>query len=198
MTERRQLVGDAAVAVLAEHGLRGLTHRAVDAAAGLPPGSTSNIFRTRAALVAGVVDRLAALDLTVLPQFCAPGGEAGDVPGDLGLDDLAALLTSATVALSTPPMDRLTRARMMLAFDESADLAPQHRGLIVVLMGALSELGHPAPGPTARAVVDYVDGTIFHALTLDTRTVDPAEVSTAIRRLLGAGPQPDTSPQADA
>lgn len=48
---RRIEIADAALAVLAAEGSRGLTHRAVDEAAGLPSGSTSNHFRTRSALL---------------------------------------------------------------------------------------------------------------------------------------------------
>jgi AcrR family transcriptional regulator len=59
---RAQRIADAAIALLAERGLRGLTHRAVDEAAGLPPGSTSNHARTRAALLSAALDRLAELE----------------------------------------------------------------------------------------------------------------------------------------
>ncbi len=59
---RTRQVGDAAIAVLAEHGARGLTHRAVDQAAGLPPGTTSNYARTRAALLTLALARIAELD----------------------------------------------------------------------------------------------------------------------------------------
>ncbi len=45
---RADLVADAALALLAERGMCGLTHRAVDEAAGLPQGSTSNVARTSA------------------------------------------------------------------------------------------------------------------------------------------------------
>ncbi|MEU7526773.1 TetR/AcrR family transcriptional regulator [Saccharothrix sp. NPDC042600] len=55
---RRQQVLDAAIRVLGTAGPRALTHRAVDAEAGLAEGSTSNLFRTRDALVSGVVERL--------------------------------------------------------------------------------------------------------------------------------------------
>jgi DNA-binding transcriptional regulator YbjK len=41
----------AAVRVVARRGLRGLTHRAVDAEAGLPEGSCSAVMRTRLALL---------------------------------------------------------------------------------------------------------------------------------------------------
>ena len=56
MADRRTEILDAALRVLAEHGMRGLTHRAVDEAAGIPPGSTSYYFRSRSALVDGLRD----------------------------------------------------------------------------------------------------------------------------------------------
>lgn len=55
---RRRAITDAGLTVLAREGSRGLTHRAVDLAAGVPTGTTSNYFRTRDALIAGLVDRI--------------------------------------------------------------------------------------------------------------------------------------------
>lgn len=55
---RRRLIADGGLAVLAREGSRGLTHRAVDEAAGVPVGTTSNYFRSRDALIAGLVDRI--------------------------------------------------------------------------------------------------------------------------------------------
>ncbi|HEU5266163.1 MAG TPA: TetR family transcriptional regulator, partial [Jatrophihabitans sp.] len=52
---RRDAVLAAAVQVLGSGGSRALTHRAVDRAAGVAEGTTSNHFRTRKALVAGVL-----------------------------------------------------------------------------------------------------------------------------------------------
>ncbi|MFC9293150.1 TetR/AcrR family transcriptional regulator [Streptomyces sp. NPDC057011] len=60
--QRRTVLADAAIEVLADTGMRGLTHRAVDRAAGLPPGTTSAYFRTRAALLTALVRRLVARD----------------------------------------------------------------------------------------------------------------------------------------
>jgi DNA-binding transcriptional regulator YbjK len=57
-TERRIQLADAGLAVLAESGARGLTHRAVDAAAGLPAGTASNYFRTRDALLGALGERI--------------------------------------------------------------------------------------------------------------------------------------------
>lgn len=55
---RRRIIADAGLSVLAADGSRGLTHRAVDTAAGVPVGTTSNYFRSRDALVAGLVERI--------------------------------------------------------------------------------------------------------------------------------------------
>jgi AcrR family transcriptional regulator len=60
MPNRRDELLDAAISVLGERGMHGLTHRAVDTGAGLPAGSTSNHFRTRDALLNAVVERFAA------------------------------------------------------------------------------------------------------------------------------------------
>jgi DNA-binding transcriptional regulator YbjK len=61
-SERRTLIADRAIAVLATRGARGLTHRAVDEEADLPAGSTSYYFRTRQALVEAANTRLVELD----------------------------------------------------------------------------------------------------------------------------------------
>lgn len=56
--ERRMQIADAGLTVIGAEGARGLTHRAVDRAAGLPLGTTVNYFPTRDALLAGLVDRI--------------------------------------------------------------------------------------------------------------------------------------------
>ena len=58
---RRAVIADAAISTIARNGMRGLTHRAVDRAAGLPQGSASYYFRTRQALLQATVERLAEL-----------------------------------------------------------------------------------------------------------------------------------------
>lgn len=55
--ERRAQLLDAAVAVLREHGLAGLTTRAVTAHAGVPHGIFHYVFGSKAALVRALVDR---------------------------------------------------------------------------------------------------------------------------------------------
>jgi len=61
--DRRDRLADAGLALLAREGARGVTYRAVERAAGLPAGTTSNYFRSRdelmAALAARIYERLA-------------------------------------------------------------------------------------------------------------------------------------------
>ncbi|MGW8592808.1 TetR/AcrR family transcriptional regulator [Dietzia sp. NPDC055340] len=61
MEDRRMLIADSAIEVVARDGIRALTHRAVDSEAGLPSGSTSYYCRTRAQLVGLTVDRVTSL-----------------------------------------------------------------------------------------------------------------------------------------
>ena len=68
----RERALDAAVELLGAEGLRALTHVRVDDRAGLPKGSTSNHFRTRAALLEGVVAHLGARDRPAVSAAAAP------------------------------------------------------------------------------------------------------------------------------
>lgn len=56
--ERRAHLADAGLRVLAQHGARGLTHRAVDREANVPPGTTANYFRRRSALLGALGERI--------------------------------------------------------------------------------------------------------------------------------------------
>jgi DNA-binding transcriptional regulator YbjK len=88
--QRRDRLADAAVELMARHGARGLTHRAVDAEAGEPTGTTSRYFRTREALMGAVVERVRTghfADLRRAPQ--AP------VEPDAIADHLAAMVHAA-------------------------------------------------------------------------------------------------------
>ncbi|MFE7382924.1 TetR/AcrR family transcriptional regulator [Streptomyces zhihengii] len=77
---RTELIADTALALLAERGMRGLTHRAVDEAAGLPQGSTSNHARTRLALLQAAVRRLAEREAAVLTIDGMPAPAGGRPP----------------------------------------------------------------------------------------------------------------------
>jgi AcrR family transcriptional regulator len=75
---------DGAIRILGERGVRAVTHRAVDAEAGVGTGSTANYFPTREALFAAIVERFVErerqnfeeLAITVVPTTPAELGRA--------------------------------------------------------------------------------------------------------------------------
>lgn len=88
--ERRDVIADAGIRLVARDGVHALTHRRVDAEAGLPAGSTSYYARTRGDLVALVAARLSDgsagdLDSLVVPDALTPV-EAGWILAGLARD----------------------------------------------------------------------------------------------------------------
>ncbi|HWE89289.1 MAG TPA: TetR/AcrR family transcriptional regulator [Pseudonocardiaceae bacterium] len=68
---RRPLLADAAIAVLARDGGRGLTHRAVDREAEVPEGTTKNYFPTRDSLLEAAANRMADQHRAAVAQLRA-------------------------------------------------------------------------------------------------------------------------------
>lgn len=68
---RRRTLADTAIALLAASGVHGVTHRAVEQAAGLPTGTASNYFRTREALLVAATERVVELHLADLDTAAA-------------------------------------------------------------------------------------------------------------------------------
>ncbi|WP_067655618.1 TetR/AcrR family transcriptional regulator [Nocardia harenae] len=171
MTGKRTLVLDTALRLLGERGPRALTHRAVDEAAELPPGSTSNYFRTRAALLIGITGRLEERDHAAFDHAPAPRD-----PTEL-VDLLSALLRHAVTADEPATLARyalMLEARELPEVGEA--LRTGHFRLTTWLTGHLrAATGEPAiPESAVRPLVDYLDGfTLHHALVggFDTVTV---------------------------
>ncbi|GIL30258.1 TetR/AcrR family transcriptional regulator [Actinocatenispora comari] len=158
-TDRRQRICDAAIDVLGTGGSRQLTHRAVDAAAGLPLGSTSNVFRTRDALLAGVLDRLLERETAGWRQLTTAG-----MPRDV--DTFAALLAGLIEEL-TGPQRMLSLARQAI-FHEAAfrpDLQRRidaaQRDLLHWGGGWLAALGSTRPERDLRALLALIDGVLM-------------------------------------
>ncbi|WP_108249141.1 TetR/AcrR family transcriptional regulator [Planctomonas deserti] len=177
MPDRRTEILSTALGLVADQGLKGLTHRAVDAAAELPLGTTSNYFRSRAALVEAVLGRLEDLDLE-LTQSARPDAAPATV------DDIVAGLTAALLALAGEHA-ALSRARLSFSLDRPDAVSAGHRRLTLGLEQGLQALGVPDAARRARAVADYGDGLLLHALTVRRdEPLDPDATATAIRALL--------------
>ncbi|MFD8412575.1 TetR/AcrR family transcriptional regulator [Streptomyces sp. NPDC059650] len=182
--ERRTVLADAAVEVLADAGMRGLTHRAVDRAAGLPDGTTSAYFRTRAALLTALVRRLVARDQAELQA----AGEAAPplrTPADL-VDGLAAL----TRARLTGEGRRRSLARSACVLESVRDpelreiLVPRDNAGRAAVRAFLAAHGAPDPDARTQTLLACVDGLVFEHLVQGTEVpVDAIEglVAAALR-----------------
>jgi DNA-binding transcriptional regulator YbjK len=182
---RREELLDAAIAVLGEQGIRRLTHRDIDAAAGLPSGSTSNYFRTRDALIHGVVQRFAQRERSAWEQIAAHTN-----PTTAG--ELAAALT-LFVRDATGPGRSLTLAR--LAIFVEAGLRPELQAELAATAaetrrwGArwLAAVGSARPEADAQVVLDLLDGVILHQLAFPHPGFDPTARVAALLDLLLSG-----------
>ncbi|MFC4373182.1 TetR/AcrR family transcriptional regulator [Nocardia halotolerans] len=161
MATKREQVLDAAIEVLGTGGSRALTHRAVDRAADLPPGSASNYYRTREALLCGVAERLEQrdhTDLTALNRLFGPAT----------VEHLIAALTLFLTHATTTDRVR-TQARLALlgesqavpALHESVRRGHHRLRTWAIDMGASVGLTATATG----ILVDYLDGAVIHRLT---------------------------------
>ncbi len=194
MTGRRAEILDGALAVLADHGMRGLTHRAVDGAAGLPAGSTSYYFRSRGALVAGCVERLLERDLEQdVPAAEAAVPAAG--PGDDPAGVLADALTAIGVRMATTERTRtLARYELSLAAVREPALraALLRGGDTIRRRGAalLARAGATDPEAAAAELAAVLDGLVYTALVRG--PVDPGALAgwlrPALHRAVGALP----------
>lgn len=114
---RADLITDAALALLAERGMRGLTHRAVDQRAGLPQGSTSNYARTRQSLLEATVRRLAEREARVLApgELPAPGQATDGAGADAPEPAPGTPVPDTSPGLSPPPGQDAVIAGLALA-----------------------------------------------------------------------------------
>jgi DNA-binding transcriptional regulator YbjK len=79
--ERRAQLLDAAIDIIADTGVGGLTHRLVDERAGLPVGTTSNYFRTRLALLEAATTHVAEQHWQRVAVLQAMVGQVRDPDG---------------------------------------------------------------------------------------------------------------------
>jgi DNA-binding transcriptional regulator YbjK len=185
--ERTRQVGDAAIAVLADQGARGLTHRAVDRTAGLPPGTTSNYARTREALLRLALTRIAELDATEGAAGLYETGisENGMSDGGAGTTGAAGRLADGLARMlhrmiTEPEARRRVRARFELALEATrrpelrAAYDDMGRGFRAVAARLLAASGSAEPERDAWTLIAWLEGTAFYALAGAGTTAAPS------------------------
>lgn len=182
MVGNRERALHAAVELLGSGGMRALTHGRVDAAAGLPKGSTSNHFRTRAALLDGVL-------VWMLDQQLGEVGPAEEVDT---VDELVDLVTTL-FAHMTGPARKVTAARMALIVEAAHDprlriaLSAGRRTVIDELVPTLERLGAKDPQLAGQTLAVCIQGLFLQELAgID--QVDPRPVlDLVVRAAVAAG-----------
>ncbi|HEY0952991.1 hypothetical protein [Nocardioides sp.] len=159
---RRQLL-DAALHVIADEGLRGLTHRAVDRRAGLPEGTCSAYLRTRSALQCALTEYVASALLADVDRLAEQlrlecEGEQESVDAALALflrwldqrELLVARLELSMAATRDPAL--------------AAMLADQRSRLVTVVEGIMTTTGKADVRERAETLVASYDGVLLAAL----------------------------------
>ena len=172
MASRRELLLDAAITVLGEGGIHALTHRTVDAAAGLPVGSTSNHFRTRGALLDAVVERFAARERAAWEEIATRMYPTTPL-------ELAEAM-SAFAHAATGPQRTLTLARYAILVE--AGIQPAMRAQLLAtgarvntwFMHWLRVAGSTDPERDAPIIMNHWTGLILHELAIPDPTFDPS------------------------
>jgi DNA-binding transcriptional regulator YbjK len=171
---------NAAINLLGTEGLRALTHARVDERAGLPKGSTSNYFRTRAALLSSVADWMAERELSELGTAVAPASAADFV------HQLCGYFEYATRANRT-----LTAARLVLFMEASHNPALREavsRGRAAMeswMASVLARLGAHDPRAAANAVAACFEGLVLHRIARHDDTDPFSTFDLVVRAALG-------------
>lgn len=179
MVGTRERALRAAVDEVGDFGIRALTHARVDARAGLPNGSTSNWFRTREALVSGLIVYIAESER-------ADAGPASDVPITRAGQLVDAICNLIDVQTTTHA--RRTRVRLALFLEAAHDtalLAPmiaQRAEFVAWTTALLAAIGASRPEDAARTLLASGNGLVFHRLTVD----PDADVRSVVERTVRA------------
>ncbi|UBU11786.1 TetR/AcrR family transcriptional regulator [Nonomuraea gerenzanensis] len=178
--KRSDLVADTAITLLAERGMRGLTHRAVDEAAGLPPGSTSNLARTRAALLELTLSRLTELEMRALSgAYGSDSYELAHLPERMAEGLHVQLLDRRrTLARYELALEATRRPELRRIYDEAGR---RFRDPAVAMLAAM---GSPDPVTHARNLVAFGEGLMFDAIAGAGSVPTLEELADAVRDLL--------------
>lgn len=157
--KRSEVIADAAITLLAERGMRGLTHRAVDEVAGLPPGSTSNLARTRAALLELTLARLTDLEIQAFSSTITGPPDPEDLP-ELMAQTLMGQLGDRrrTLARYELALEATRRPELRVIYDRAGVLFREPAAALLAAAGSADPVRH------GRQLVVFGEGIMFDAI----------------------------------
>jgi DNA-binding transcriptional regulator YbjK len=170
---RRERIARAAIEVVAVHGVEGLTHRRVAAAAGIPLGSTTYHYATLDDLLAAGLEAAAAESATVLKAW----------EQTLAGRDLAEATTELIVSTVRSERQRVAvRYELYVAALRRPRLRPISTEWSRLLAGIYRQYTDDL---TADALSAAVDGLWLGCLVSD-EPVSTEQIERVLRRIVGA------------
>ncbi|OLT22727.1 TetR family transcriptional regulator [Actinomadura sp. CNU-125] len=191
---RRRALADAAIALLAQEGTHGLTHRAVETLAGVPAGTATNYFRTREALLVAAAERVVELHLADMTAVApvAPGADGPEGEGEAsrrpraeptGVDDLVEMLAGSLWTAATALRERYLAAfELQLEARRRPALAAALAGLENAALLSTTELHGELRTPMSegaiRTLITLYSGTLFTLVALPAGSLREGAVRT--------------------
>jgi DNA-binding transcriptional regulator YbjK len=171
---RRAQLADAAIALLAEAGVHGVTHRAVDNRTGLPAGTASNYFRNRESLLVAAAERVGELHFADMDSAAATHRPASGSTRQQAVDLITgSLLEAATtqrsryLAIFELRMESLRRPALAEAmsalFQRSVAFTTSHH----------AELSLNIPPEAVPTMVTLYGGALFTLVTSPPQHITP-------------------------
>ncbi len=165
-TDTRRHLLDAAIPLVARGGLKALSHRAVENAAGVARGSATYHLGSRHEIVAGLLERLAALDVAAMQDQLNRLAVDHLTSGRMDVD---AVVRGVVGGLLEDPDRVLARYWLMLEATRDETLQPLVRGwrdaFATMPVPLLTGLGVVEPAAVARDLVALLDGILFEHLS---------------------------------
>lgn len=161
-SDRKNTIADAALSLLATVGARGLTHRAVDALAGLPAGSTSSCCRSRLDLLTLALHRHASRNLEDLKSDAARLADSEPC-----LDRFIDTLVDRLEDWVSPAKRQRVVAQIEIFLIASREPTLEavvrgvHQSFVDATLEALHRLGVAQPHNVAMGLIATVDGLLF-------------------------------------
>ena len=172
--DRRQRIANAGIALIARGGTHRLTHRAVDAEAGLPTGSTSYYARSRRDLIRLVMEQLSAESQADLTDI--------EVPEKLTVQQATELVGRLTKRLILNGDAQAARFALMFEVRDDDELrreltvdAPVRSSFDEKAVKLLRALGATDPEGTASEFVALVDAVLMYR-AVEAAPIDPVGV----------------------
>jgi TetR/AcrR family transcriptional regulator, regulator of biofilm formation and stress response len=159
VSDRRRLIVEAALRVIARDGVSAATHRAVAAEAGVPLASTTYHFSSKGEIVTDALELAIDRSIAAVERHTAPPLPAtadalverlAELAGALCADDQAPLAAQYELLIEagrSPPLQRVAERW------DGAYMA----GLRAIVAGARI----PAPGQAAEILSDLIDGALL-------------------------------------